>query len=55
MFFGYYQDGLWISPRAINAKWNGAHDDSTPFVGAFATSLAEIHRGPRLQVVPVMT
>lgn len=45
MIFSYHQDGLRISTRAVEAKWNGAYDDRTPFRGAFATSSAEIHRG----------
>jgi hypothetical protein len=45
MFFSYHDDGLWIGARAIKAKGNGAYDDSTPFMDAFATSLAEIHGG----------
>ena len=45
MVFSYHQDGLRISTCAVNAKWNGAHDDSIPFRGALATSSTEIHRG----------
>jgi len=45
MVFGYREDRLWISARAVNAKGNGAHDDSIHFRGAFATSSAEIHCG----------
>jgi hypothetical protein len=44
MVFSYHEEDLWISARAFNAKWNGAHDDGIPFVRAFTTSLAEIHR-----------
>ncbi len=45
MVFSYHEDGLRISTCALKAKWNGAHDDSTPFWRGFATSSAEIHRG----------
>jgi hypothetical protein len=54
MFFSNHEGGLWIGARAIKAKWNGAYDDSTPFMDAFATSLAEIHRGPRLRGCAIM-
>ena len=43
MVFSYHEEDLWISARAFNAKWNGAHDDSAPSHGALTTSAAEIH------------
>jgi hypothetical protein len=32
MFFSNHEGGLWIGARAIKAKWNGAYDDSTPWM-----------------------